>query len=111
VEKVRLTVGKIYKRGSEVSFIILIIGLLELVIKKDAPKPESFNIFMLIKNSLKCDPYSTLYIGLIILIATPLSVLFYLFLGNLVEKSYKEGLLALLILAIILFSVFFGLKS
>lgn len=111
MEKIKFTVGKIYKIGSEASFVVIVLGLFELLLKRDAIKPESLNIFILLRNAFTLDPYSTLYLGLIVLISTPILVVLYLFVAYFAKRSYKEGFIALFILLIIGLSIYFGFKN
>ncbi|MBZ4672371.1 MAG: hypothetical protein JG762_601 [Deferribacteraceae bacterium] len=102
--------SKIYKRGADISFVIILIGLIELLIFQGANKPNTLNILYLFNQALHFNPYATMYAGLILLISTPIAVLLAILIVSIIQKSIKEISLSSIILLIIIIAIIFGIR-
>jgi len=110
MDKKNILISKIYKRGADVSFIIILLGFVELLIFQRAHKPDTLNIFHLLYQTLHFNPYATMYTGLLLLISTPIAILLTILTISIIEKSIKETVLSFVILLILVVAIVFGIK-
>ncbi|UOD35793.1 DUF1634 domain-containing protein [Deferribacteraceae bacterium V6Fe1] len=110
MNKKNISLPKIYKRGADASFIIILLGLIELLIFQGANKPNTLNILHLFYQALHFSPYATMYTGLILLISTPIAVLLAILTISIIQKSIKEIALSSIILVIIIIAIIFGIR-
>ena len=92
--------AKIYRWGSYTSISILLIGFVEMFFSEKMPKEEAFILSSHLKNISLSDYNLTFFIGLFILLVTPLFGLLYLVVAYFFSKKYKTALMTLLVLAL-----------
>lgn len=99
-DKIAVILSKIYKLGSYASISIIMIGVIEILFTKDAPDSYNFQITPHLKDLNLTDYNNTFFIGLSILLITPILGLLYLIIAYSVLKQYKTALMAFLILTL-----------
>lgn len=97
---IAVIISKIYKWGSYASISIIIIGLIEILFTGGSSDNYNFQIPNHLKDLNLTDYNDIFFIGLSILLITPILGLFYLMIAYTVLKQYKTALMAFLILTL-----------
>lgn len=96
--KISITLAKIYKWGSYMSVSVIFIGFIEMLFSKNGHLPNKNQITQYVINFDIADYHTTLFIGLMILVTTPLTGLIYLEISYILTRKYREASTIFLIL-------------
>lgn len=117
-KKYRNNVSWIYKIGTSVSILFILIATIENIVSKSAantilkPSYESaarLNFVEIMKGGILFDSDSTYYLSMLILVLTPNIVIIYLAYIYFRDKNYLMFMLAFMTMIIIVGTIIFGI--
>jgi uncharacterized membrane protein len=100
-------IAKQLQFGVNASMFLFCLAIIESFFKKNT---EAYNgFFGILKGLFALDPNATFYIGIVILMLTPVVRVLFLIFGYFIERDYRFSLISALVFLILIFSVYFGI--